>query len=151
MTYSRFRNASSTLSRWPAFLWIGCFGLLSFWGTVVYERVSRAEPGLLAEIAGGAGRPRLGRASWYGAEFDGLPTASGEIFDMRSLTAAHRDLPLGSRARVRNLENGREVEVRITDRGPFVLNRVIDLSYAAADKLGMVADGTARVEVVPLD
>lgn len=91
-----------------------------------------------------------GVASWYGAEFHGLPTASGEPFDMNALTAAHRTLPLGSRVRVVNLENGRSVVVRITDRGPYVRRRVIDLSYEAARELGMAPAGTARVEVVPL-
>jgi rare lipoprotein A (peptidoglycan hydrolase) len=91
-----------------------------------------------------------GVASWYGAQFHGRPTASGEPFDMNAMTAAHRTLPLGSRARVVNLENGRSVEVRITDRGPYVGQRVIDLSYEAARELGMAPAGTAQVEVVPL-
>src|SRR5262245_46591175 len=87
----------------------------------------------------------LGIASWYGPGFHGNRTANGEIYDQNELTAAHRTLPLGSRAMVTNLTNGRSVEVRINDRGPFVDGRVIDLSYAAARTLGMVGPGTAHV------
>jgi len=89
-----------------------------------------------------------GIASWYGREFHGNPTASGEIYNMYDLTAAHGTLPLGTPVMVTNLENHRSVEVRINDRGPFVKNRIIDLSYAAARAIGMVEKGTARVEVV---
>jgi rare lipoprotein A len=74
-------------------------------------------------------------------------TASGRRFDMHELTAAHRTLPLGARVRVRNLLNGRSVVVTITDRGPFVKNRVIDLSYAAARQLGLLGPGTAPVQL----
>jgi rare lipoprotein A len=88
-----------------------------------------------------------GMASWYGDRFHGRQTASGEAFDMRALTAAHKTLPFGARVRVRNLDNGREVVVRINDRGPFTRGRVIDLSHAAADAIGMVQSGTARVAV----
>ncbi len=88
-----------------------------------------------------------GMASWYGPKFDGKPTASGETFDMHALTAAHKELPLGTVADVRNLENGRTVRVRINDRGPFVRGRILDLSYAAARELGMVEAGLARVEI----
>jgi rare lipoprotein A len=88
-----------------------------------------------------------GEASWYGDEFHGRPTARGEPFDQNALTAAHPDLPLGTGAEVTNLANGRSVEVEINDRGPFVKNRVIDLSKGAAEELGMVEDGTAPVRV----
>jgi rare lipoprotein A (peptidoglycan hydrolase) len=91
-----------------------------------------------------------GWASWYGPELHGEPTASGEPFDMHDLTAAHRTLPLGTRVQVRNLTNGRSVEVRINDRGPFPEERIIDLSRAAAGKIGMIPTGSALVEVVPL-
>jgi len=97
-----------------------------------------------------AGEPARGVASWYGSEFHGLPTASGDPFDMHALTAAHRTLPLGSRARVTNLENGETVEVQINDRGPHAQRRLIDLSYGAAQELAMVNDGSALVEVVPV-
>jgi hypothetical protein len=94
--------------------------------------------------------PLYGRASWYGAELHGSLTASGEPFDMHAMTAAHRTLPLGSRALVRNLENDRTVVVRINDRGPFKKTRVLDLSYGAAKEIGMARAGSARVEITPL-
>ena len=86
-----------------------------------------------------------GMASWYGPGFHGKQTASGERFDMNDLTAAHRTLPFGTRVRVRNIENGQEVVVRINDRGPQVRDRVIDLSKAAATALGMLQAGQAQV------
>jgi len=88
-----------------------------------------------------------GTAVWYGAEYEGKITASGEVFDMNSLTAAHRTLPLGAVIRVTNLENVKSVIVRVNDRGPFLRNMVIDLSYAAARDLGFAAKGTARVQI----
>ena len=88
-----------------------------------------------------------GIASWYGKKFHGRQTASGERYDMHELTAAHKSLPFGTRVRVTNLDNGRHVVVRITDRGPFIKGRIIDLSYAAARKVDMVNAGTARVRV----
>lgn len=89
-----------------------------------------------------------GIASWYGRKFHGRRTSNGETYDMYAMTAAHRTLPLPSYVRVSNLQNGRSVVVRVNDRGPFVQNRLIDLSYAAAEKLDMVRQGTALVEVV---
>lgn len=91
-----------------------------------------------------------GIASWYGEDFHGKKTSSGETYDMYALTAAHKTLPLGTYVRVRNLENNRQVDLRINDRGPFVRNRIIDLSYAAARAIGIVAAGTASVEVIAL-
>ncbi len=88
-----------------------------------------------------------GLASWYGKDFHGKPTANGEIYDMHGLTAAHRELPLGTVVDVKHLDNGHRVRVRINDRGPFVRGRIIDLSYGAALKLGMVGEGVARVEI----
>lgn len=90
---------------------------------------------------------RVGMASWYGKEFHGRRTATGRPFDMYELTAAHRTLPTGTQVRVTNLENGRSVIVVIADRGPFAKARIIDLSWAAADQLGFVGKGTARVRV----
>jgi rare lipoprotein A len=92
-----------------------------------------------------------GVASWYGTKFHGRKTSSGEIYDMHQMTAAHKTLPLPTYARVTNLENGRSAVVKINDRGPFVGDRVIDLSYAAAKKLDVVKKGTARVEIVSVD
>ena len=88
-----------------------------------------------------------GVASWYGPTFHGGNTSSGEPYDMYAMTAAHKTLPLPCYARVTNLRNGRSVVVRINDRGPFVANRLIDLSYTAATKLDMIRDGTTLVEV----
>jgi peptidoglycan lytic transglycosylase len=91
-----------------------------------------------------------GVASWYGIPFNGHRTSNGEIYDMHAFTAAHRTLPFGSLVRVTNLRNGLQTEVRINDRGPFVANRIIDLSLSAAQAIGMVGPGTApvRLEVV---
>ncbi|MFW6027860.1 MAG: septal ring lytic transglycosylase RlpA family protein [bacterium] len=89
----------------------------------------------------------VGVASWYGIDHHGKRTANGETFDLRALTAAHPTLPLPSRVRVTNIENGRSVEVRVNDRGPFVDGRLIDLSRRAAEILGFKEDGTARVRV----
>jgi rare lipoprotein A (peptidoglycan hydrolase) len=92
-----------------------------------------------------------GQASWYGPGFHGKKTASGEIFDQSKLTAAHKTLPLGTKAKVTNLENGNSVEVEINDRGPYVGQRVIDLSRAAANALGFVESGLTlvRIETLP--
>lgn len=90
---------------------------------------------------------KQGIASWYGPEFHGKKTASGEIYDMYAMTAAHNTLPISSYARVTNLENQRSVIVRINDRGPFHGNRVMDLSYAAAKKLDLHQSGTGTVEI----
>ncbi len=90
-------------------------------------------------------------ASWYGQAFQGRRTSSGEPYDMYKMTAAHKTLPLPTYVRVTNLDNGRSVVVKVNDRGPFIEGRIIDLSYVAAQRLDMVARGTARVEVVALD
>lgn len=93
----------------------------------------------------------VGHASWYGPGFIGKKTASGAVFDDNKLTAAHKTLPLGSKARVTNLSNGRTVKVEINDRGPYAGNRIIDLSKAAARALEMIDDGVVRVRIDPLD
>jgi rare lipoprotein A len=122
-------------------------------------------PALLIVAGCGAGSPRFtskerpetagrepaassqlsGVASYYADEFNGRKTASGEVYDMNDLTAAHRTLPFGSRVRVTNVDTGRSVIVRINDRGPFKDDRVIDLSLGAAKQLGLIALGTGRV------
>jgi rare lipoprotein A len=99
---------------------------------------------------GSAPRPLEGVASWYGYPHHGRLTASGQRFNMYQLTAAHQTLPLGTRVRVTNLHNGRSVVVTITDRGPYLDGRVIDLSYAAARRIGMIDPGTAPVRLVVL-
>jgi rare lipoprotein A len=88
-----------------------------------------------------------GLASWYGGGFHGWVTASGEIYDMYALTAAHRALPLGTVVRVTNLVNAKQARIRINDRGPYVKGRILDLSYAAASELGMVREGLSAVYV----
>lgn len=88
----------------------------------------------------------VGTASWYGRPFHGRLTANGERYNMFRLSAAHKTLPLGSYLEVRNLENGKRLIVRVNDRGPYIGGRVLDLSYAAAKKLGFVHRGLARVE-----
>ncbi len=90
---------------------------------------------------------KKGVASWYGPGFHGRKTATGEVFDMYEMTAAHKTLPIPSYAQVTNLENNKTVVVRINDRGPFVGNRLLDLSYAAAKKLGIQQEGTGKVEI----
>jgi rare lipoprotein A len=95
-----------------------------------------------------------GVASWYGYPYHGRQTASGEVYDMEKLTAAHRSLPFGTDVKVINLDNGRKTEVKVTDRGPFVEGRIIDLSRHAARDIDMIRPGTARVRLeadVPLE
>jgi rare lipoprotein A len=94
---------------------------------------------------------QVGVASWYGDHFKRRPTASGEPFDPKDITAAHRTLPLGTMARVTNLANGRSILVRINDRGPYAQGRIIDLSRNAAKQLGMKQDGVAQVRVEVYD
>jgi len=93
------------------------------------------------------GTVETGEASWYGERHQGRRTANGEPYDMYGLTAAHPALPLGTKVLVTNLQNGRSVEVRVNDRGPTVSGRIIDLSYAAARRLGAIAAGTIPVSI----
>jgi rare lipoprotein A len=95
-----------------------------------------------------AGRAEVGMASWYGGNFQGRRTANGERFDTKLLTAAHKTLPFGTKVRVRSLLNGKEVVVRINDRGPFIKGRIIDLSQAAAHAIGLM--GVKKVEIQTL-
>ena len=98
-------------------------------------------------LASADGYVERGVASWYGPTFHGVSTSIGEPYDMYGMTAAHKTLPLPAYARVTNLKNGKSIVVRINDRGPFVANRIIDLSYSAAGKLDMLREGTTLVEV----
>ena len=91
-----------------------------------------------------------GVASWYGTKFHGRPTSSGEVYNMYAMTAAHKTLPIPVYVHVKNLDNGRSIIVRVNDRGPFIDGRIIDLSYAAAKKLGVDGPGTANVEISAL-
>ena len=101
-------------------------------------------------MADARGFQQEGLASWYGDKFHGRKTSSGEIYDMYAISAAHKTLPLGTYVRVTNLANGRSLDMRVNDRGPFVRGRIIDLSYAAALQLGVVGPGTAPVKIVAL-
>jgi len=130
-------------------------------GAGVPDAVPRAEPRSLhgnppfyevagrryAVLASADGHVERGVASWYGPDFHGRNTSSGEPYDMYGMTAAHKTLPLPCYARITNLANGRSIVVRINDRGPFVANRIVDLSYSAAQRLDIVRMGTAFVEL----
>lgn len=129
--------------------WLGLVSLLAGCATLRQTETAPVE----APPAATDSRPRTqaGRASWYGQAHHGRQTASGEIYDMYRLTAAHPTLPLGTRVLVTNLRNGRSVEVRVNDRGPYVDGRIIDLSYAAARELAALSDGvvSVRLRVLP--
>ena len=117
---------------------------------VVLSARSEARPPELKALrssSGVAAKAQFGVASWYGPEFQGLPTASGQPFNMEGMTCAHRRLPLGTRVRVTNLLNGRGLVLKVTDRGPFVGNRVLDVSMAAAKRLGFMHQGLTPVRI----
>jgi len=94
-----------------------------------------------------AAKTQFGVASWYGTEFQGLPTASGRPFNMEGMTCAHRHLPLGTHVKVTNLLNGRKLDLEVTDRGPYVGKRVLDVSMAAAKRLGFMRQGVTPVRI----
>lgn len=131
-----------------------CFAITSLGATHRPNNAASATPATVAKHATRSHKHyQVGRASWYGKRFHGKKTASGETYDMFQFTAAHPELPLGSVVRVTNLRNGRWVIVRINDRGPVPDSRIIDLSYGAAQVLGLRDDGVDRVclDVVPQD
>ena len=101
-------------------------------------------------IPSAEGYTEQGKASWYGKKFHGRKTANGETYDMYGETAAHKTLPMGTMLLVTNLDNNKKIIARVNDRGPFVKNRIIDLTYTGAESLGMIKNGTARVEIVAL-
>ena len=119
------------------------------------KRVAQTPPPPLPAVAPAApvpapptpGSVETGLASWYGHPYHGRASASGEIYDMEQMTAAHRTLPFGTMVRVHDLDNEKNVDVRINDRGPFVDGRIIDLSHAAARAIEMIGPGTARVQL----
>jgi rare lipoprotein A len=119
---------------------LGCIGLLMLIGCAT-------APAPTTESGGG----EVGVASYYADRLHGRQTASGERYDRNAYTAAHRRLPFGTLVQVTRIDNGETVKVRINDRGPFVKGRVIDLSYAAAKRLGMLRQGVVRVKVVRVD
>lgn len=133
-----------SIERFRAERFLILFALIALAGACAGRRAPATAPA--------AGRhTETGLASWYGRAHHGKRTASGERFDMHDFTAAHRTLAFGSIVRVTNLKSGRSVKVRINDRGPFRDGRIIDLSYAAARKLGMVRRGTTRVEITMIE
>ena len=148
-----------TLTRKTLFLLTAAFGIHSFQtasaDAVVKAEKLHASANRSYKVAGKRYQPtkkiesfsQTGKASWYGPGFHGKKTSSGERFDMNTLSAAHRTLPIPSYARVTNLSNGKSVIVRINDRGPFHSNRIIDVSKAAAQQLGFVSQGTAHVKI----
>ncbi len=101
-------------------------------------------------LANSNGFSQIGTASWYGGKFHGRKTANGEIYNMNAMTGAHKTLPLVTYAKVTNLENNKSLVIKINDRGPFHGNRILDLSHAAAKKLGVLKKGTAKVEITAL-
>jgi len=119
--------------------WLLCVHLVLF--------AACARPPVRPAIPAVPGAGEVGLASWYGPDFHGRRTSSGEVYDMHHLTAAHRELPLGTWILVTNLENGRSVELRVNDRGPFVGDRIVDVSYAAGRLLGMIGPGVVPVRL----
>ena len=107
----------------------------------IYKSLKSSHPGIIQAM----NRATTGLASWYGGIFQGRKTAMGTTYNMNDMTAAHRSLPLGTWVQVTNLENGRHVVVQVTDRGPYVANRIMDLSHAAAEKLGYADAGTTHI------
>lgn len=131
---------------------VRCAGIVALFAIALTgcARKSRARVPLApapAPMQATPGATETGIASWYGKPYDGRPAASGEIYDMQQLTAAHRTLPFNTWVEVTDLDNGKQVNVRINDRGPFIDGRVIDLSLAAARAIEMLGPGTARVRL----
>jgi len=118
--------------------------------TKAYQRPYIVNGTRYEPLSSHVGFVQFGIASWYGRDFLGRKTSNGEKYDMNAMTAAHKTLPLGVFVKIRNTENGNEVIVRVNDRGPFVKGRIIDLSYAAAKKLGLDVKGTAPVRIEAL-
>lgn len=139
--------APNVIRKWLSGVWrITLLGALAFSGCTSEYSGGQAQQ----EKGNAASKPvhkEIGEASWYGPGLQGQETANGETFDQKEMTAAHPSLPMGTKAKVTNLENGKKVEVRINDRGPYTENRVIDLSSAAANKLDMKEDGTTQVKI----
>ena len=125
-------------------VWLGLALVL---GACATASAPPSAPSQRLPIEAVVGATESGEASWYGADHQGRPTASGEPFDRHKLTAAHPTLPLGTQLLVTNLRNGRSVRVRVNDRGPGAPGRIIDLSYAAAETLGYLAAGLAPVRI----
>ncbi len=145
-------SAAMKSRKWPSGFWrVARIGTLVLAVCTLLVRSSVQYKQVMHERESTVAKPvykEIGEASWYGQGFHGQETASGEIFDTNKMTAAHPSLPLGTKVEVTNLEKDKTVVVKINDRGPYADGRVIDLSRAAAKKLGMVKGGTANVKVV---
>jgi peptidoglycan lytic transglycosylase len=147
-SFGNLSGRNLSVSSFSRRVWVTAFGLcLILSGCATSRPTPPTEARPEAKPEPGPRAEQTGEASWYGEPHHGRPTASGEVYDMYKLTAAHRTLPLGTRVLVTNLNNGRAVEVRINDRGPSVDGRIIDLSYAAARELGGVSGGTIPVRI----
>jgi rare lipoprotein A len=134
---------SNSISGPPAFRWFQCTFVLLF-----FFAIGCSVPPSKVRLPSTDSRPsQVGIASWYGPGFHGKATASGTIYDQNEFTAAHQTLPLGTRVLVTNMEKASSVEVTINDRGPFAKERIIDLSYAAAQAIGIIGPGTALVRI----
>jgi rare lipoprotein A len=144
MTHAQATPFSGNNHRTWLFIHLGIAGLIA---AVLMSGCAPSIPRPRNPAYGTDFGPHEGMASFYGREFNGRKTASGERFDTHALTAAHRTLPFGTMVRVTNLSNGKSVNVRVNDRGPFKRQRIIDLSPAAAHAIGLDIAGTARVRI----
>lgn len=117
---------------------------MGFWGTTVSMTVNKL-PNVPIPTSGTLN----GTISWYGEDFEGNPTASGEIFDPSEMTAAHKTMPFGTKLKVTNIKTGQSVVVKVNDRGPFVGDRILDLSQGAAEKIGLQGIAPAKIEIIP--
>ncbi|MFT5701888.1 MAG: rare lipoprotein A [Desulforhopalus sp.] len=136
-------------------LFASVFTLLSVTAIVAANRPATQAPYVIKNkryfpIPSAHGYNEQGIASWYGPDFHGRRTSNGEIYDMHAMTAAHKTLPMNTMLLVKNVQNGKKTVVRVNDRGPFIRGRIIDLSYKAAQNIGAIANGTARVQIVAL-
>ena len=139
------------MTGWWSWWWSADARVRARRGAVLLALGSVAGCALHPQLPPQPGKPQIGVASWYGPGFHGERTSSGEVYDQNELTAAHPTLPLGTVVRVTNLDSGRSVDVRVNDRGPFVKDRAIDLSHAAAHQIGMLGPGTAPVRIDVLE
>lgn len=153
------KSALSSITPLQLFLFFTLFTLCVSTGSSSAARLKRKpatqkpyiiNDRLYSPLPSAEGYEEVGMASWYGSDFHGRFTSNGETYDMHAISAAHKLLPMHTMLLVKNLDNGREIVVRVNDRGPFVKGRIIDLSYGAAQQIGLVRSGTARVKVTAL-
>jgi len=128
--------------------YVSCLFLLALLTACQKDEATKTSENTSSEEAKGAVVKQQGKASWYGPGFDGKTTANGETYNQNTMTAASTTLPLGTTAKVTNVETGKSVTVKVNDRGPYVGNRVMDLSKAAANKIGIKDKGVGKVKIV---